>query len=285
MGDPMPTGWSREEVEATVADYFDMLQKELAGIAYSKSEHRRRLSSLVNARSDAAIERKHQNISAILISGFPYITGYKPLGNYQHLLYEVVTSRLANNHELSGIVQKQVIQPAILPTIDDILASLVSPPKPVATASRDAVPSIREPLTPYRVNYLEQEAANESLGSAGEEYVLRFEKARLVRAGQERLASRIEHVSKNRGDSAGYDILSFEETGQERLIEVKTTAYGQCTPFFVTRHELETSLKTADRYYLYRPHQFRHEPKLFVKAGPLDRSFSLDPSQFLARVA
>jgi hypothetical protein len=282
----MSLDWSREEVEATVADYFDMLLAELSGIAYSKAEHRRGLSRLLNGRSDGAVERKHQNISAVLIRlRFPYITGYKPLGNYQRLLCEVVAGRLEGNHRLSRIVGSQVNQPATLPTVDDILASLVSPPRPIVMTDRDAFASIREPSATYRVDYLEQEAANDSLGKAGEQYVIRFETARLVRAGQERLAARIEHVSATSGDSAGYDILSFEDTGEERLIEVKTTAYGQYTPFFVTRHELETSVKSMDRYYLYRPFQFRQQPRLFLKSGPLDRSFGLDPSQYIARIA
>jgi hypothetical protein len=83
----LPQDWSREEVEATVADYFAMLDQELRGLDYSKTQHRRALSLLVNQRTDAAIERKHQNISAILRElGFPYIFGYKPLPNYQQLL-------------------------------------------------------------------------------------------------------------------------------------------------------------------------------------------------------
>jgi hypothetical protein len=87
--------WSREEVEAIVADYIAMLIAELRSEAYNKTEHRRNLKRLLQERTDAAIERKHGNISAILIQlGFPYISGYKPYGNYQGLLREVVAGRL-----------------------------------------------------------------------------------------------------------------------------------------------------------------------------------------------
>ena len=40
--------WSHEEVEAIVADYFKMLDNELRGIHYNKTEHRRALSILLN---------------------------------------------------------------------------------------------------------------------------------------------------------------------------------------------------------------------------------------------
>jgi hypothetical protein len=282
----MPVDWSLEEVEATVADYFDMFEREIAGIDYSKTEHRRRLSELLNGRSDAAIERKHQNITAALNHlNCGGIVGYKPLPNYQHLLFATVADWIERHPGLARAMTFHASRPATLPTMDDIMAALVPPPKPVPLRNPAAPALVRESLTGYGTDYLGKEAANMSLGNAGEEFVLGFERQRLLRSGKDRLASRIVHVSKDRGDSEGFDILSFDETGRERLIEVKTTAYGEYTPFFVTRHELETSLKSADRYYLYRLHQFRLKPKLYMKPGPLDQSFSLDPSQFLARVA
>ena len=61
----MAGDWSLAEVEATVADYFDMLDHEVRGRDYNKSAHRRRLAALLNHRTDGAIERKHQNIGAI----------------------------------------------------------------------------------------------------------------------------------------------------------------------------------------------------------------------------
>ncbi|WP_375248230.1 DUF3883 domain-containing protein [Sphingomonas sp.] len=39
------------------------------------------------------------------------------------------------------------------------------------------------------------------------------------------------------GDGAGYDILSFDTDGSDRLIEVKTTNGWERTPFHVTRNE------------------------------------------------
>jgi hypothetical protein len=34
----IPESWSREEVEATVAAYLDMLDQELRGISFNKSD-------------------------------------------------------------------------------------------------------------------------------------------------------------------------------------------------------------------------------------------------------
>lgn len=283
MGKTLRQDWSREEVEATVADYFEMLGKELKGSAYSKTEHRHRLARLLNSRSHGAIERKHQNISAILIElGFPYIAGYKPLRNYQQLLYEIVTERLENNHDIVKLVESHVDQPARLPEIDDILATLISPPAPVDVYH--GVEHVHEQPAWFGVNYFAREAHNRSLGLAGEEFVMRFEKARLIAEGQENLASRIEHISVTKGDGPGFDILSFEKTGRERLIEVKTTAYGPMAPFFVTRNELVISDQRDNVYYLYRIFDFRRQVRLFTKRGSLERTFRLAPTEYLARI-
>src|SRR5688572_26296094 len=100
-----------------------MLADELRGQAYNKTAHRRALAAQLRHRSDGSIERKHQNISAILIAvGYPYITGYKPLGNYQRLLAEVVTDRVAGDQHLAATVSEAVSAPAAPPKVEEILA-------------------------------------------------------------------------------------------------------------------------------------------------------------------
>lgn len=260
-----------------------MLVKELQRVPYNKAEHNRRLQRLVQNRPKGSIERKHQNISAILISlGYPYINGYKPLGNYQQLLRDVVQERLATAETLSKTVQSVVEEPIIAgPEIRDLLSIQVQPP----TKDRSETP-VREQLDGGRVptvrNYLEIEARNRSLGLKGEELVIQFEHERLWRAGQKRLAERIEHISVSRGDHLGYDIHSFEEDGRDRLIEVKTTRFGALTPFFVSRNEVNVSVKRYDEYQLYRLFSFTEQPRLFVLGGSLSTTCELEPASFAA---
>ena len=59
--------WSREEVEATVADYLQMLRLELAGQPYNKAAHHRDVANKLNNRTPDAVGMKNQNISAILL--------------------------------------------------------------------------------------------------------------------------------------------------------------------------------------------------------------------------
>ena len=274
--------WSREEVEATVASYFAMLELGLRGEPFNKTAHRNALLPLLASRSAGAVERKHQNISAILIEEqIPYISGYKPLGNYQGLLREVVLEQLALRPSTRATIEAEVQRPPEIPSIDDILAALVAPPRArpgMDQRSRSRV-SVRAP-----VDYLLMEARNQALGRAGEQFVLDLERARLEVAGKSRLAGKVSHVSVERGDGLGYDILSFEASSEERLIEVKTTKFGEYTPFYVSTNELEVSRQERLRYHLYRVHSFGQAPKIFTLPGPLDETFALKPSTYLARI-
>lgn len=274
--------WSRAEVEATVQDYLSMLSSWLAGTPFSKTAHRRALQPLLDSRSEKSVEFKYRNISAALIDAdFPYIPGYAPLFNYQGLLAEVLATRLPNSLSLLAIAAADADSPIVVPEVDDILAVLTSKPKPAADQS--AVRETRPPIVRLTTNYVEREARNRFLGAAGEAFVLNFERARLIHAGHEALAGKIEHTSALRGDYEGYDILSFDESGAERLIEVKTTKYGLETPFFVTRNEVATSERHAAQYQVYRLFEFKVAPRLYTLPGAIGASCNLSAATFLAR--
>lgn len=281
----MSDDWSKAEVRAIVDDYLSMLAMELGRQPYSKTEHRRTLKPRLKARTDGSIERKHQNISAALIEmGFPYVAGYKPLANYQQLLFDVIAEMLLERADLPTLAQREVTAVVDTPRAPpNALSALVEPPRP---AERHTA---RSPAAEYRtrlgVDYLALEARNRSLGSAGEHFVAEFEAARLRHLGKPQLAATIEIVSEIRGDGAGYDVLSFEKSGKERFIEVKTTGFGKETPFFVTRNELSFSIDHSSEFQLYRLFQFRAQPKLFALGGRLDTACTLDPAQYVARPA
>ncbi len=240
----------------------------------------------LNNRSDGSVELKHQNISAVLIEmGIPYIDGYKPRFNYQRsLLPAAVADYLKSNPEIQQLFASDSEAAPSIPSVDDFLSVWEEPPAP---EDRKA-PVIAEAPAIYNpggVNYLEREARNQTLGEAGEQFIINFERARLIRAGRESLAERIEQVSATVGPSAGFDIKSFEENGTDRFIEAKTTKYGKSTPFFVSPNELRFSRDNSSRYYLYRLFRFRKSPRLFALRGHVEDRCILEPSEFMARPA
>jgi hypothetical protein len=282
----MATGgyWSRLEVEACVAAYLQMLALELNGQRYSKTAHANALIQKLDGRNRASVEFKHANISAVMLAlGYPYIDGYKPRGNYQAMLLDVVEAQVAGDQILQASVRAAVLRPAAAIIPSDAQDVWVPAPKP--TAVSEARAEYAPNFSASTRDYLAQEARNRSLGLAGELFVAELEARRLHAAGNKALSERVEHVAATQGDGPGYDVLSFEEDGRERLIEVKTTSFGQLTPFYVSRNELTRSQSDAERYQLYRIFSFRDKPQLFRLAGAISDHCSLDAVSYLARVA
>jgi hypothetical protein len=277
------SNWSRIEVEAAVAAYGEMLRLELLGSPFNKRQRNIALQGIIG-RNAGSIEFKHQNISAILNNaGFPYIVGYKPRGNYQALLQEVVREQLLENEDLNLLAGAAVERNDFTSGWrEDLLAIKVDPPNghPGYAGAVTRVAEARLPQS--KKNYVEIEARNAALGLAGEKLVMDFEHQRLWRAGHRSLADQIEHVAVSKGDHLGYDILSFEESGKERIIEVKTTQFGPMTPFFATRNEVDVSIELSEQYQLYRVFSFAKEAKLFSLEGAIGKHCELTPTLFSA---
>jgi len=284
----MATGgeWSPLEVEACVADYLQMLTFELNGQRYNKKARATALAQKLDGRTLGSIEFKRGNISAVMLSlGYPYINGYKPRNNFQAILVDTIEAQISADVSLQESVQAAVLRPAIATTAGDGQCVWVPAPKTPAGIGEERAEYMPSFAARRQPDYFAQEARNRSLGRAGELFVADLEARRLHAAGEKRLSERVEHVAATQGDGLGYDVLSFEDDGRERLIEVKTTSFGQLTPFFVSRKELARSKHDADHYQLYRIFEFRANPRLFRLPGPINKHCVLDAVSYLARLA
>ncbi len=262
----MNNDWTKDEVRDIVEDYFQMLGAEIGNIRYNKSEHRRVLSHSLNNRSEGSIEFKHQNISAALINmGLPFIKGYKPRFNYQKLAIEEEIIKYINKNKdlLENEFEYFSSEPVKSIQNNEIDFTTIIDNELVESKVSDGKPTFR----PLKINYLEKEQNNRSLGEAGEELVIRYEKWRLIKAGKESLSDRIEWVSKEQGDGAGFDILSKNINGSDRFIEVKTTKLSKDTPIYLTRTELSFASMRAKDFFLYRVFDFNTAPQMFIRNG------------------
>jgi hypothetical protein len=273
--------WARNEVELIVSDYLAMLLCELAGQPYNKTAHRRQLQQSLRGRSEGSIEFKHANISAVMLElGYPHIRGYQPRSNFQRsILVDVVQAHVAQHRELDDVTLSAVERPAVVADHADFARVLSNVPH------REV--NVREPSpaylhSPVKRDYFAREAQNRSLGQAGEVFALAFERWRLQQLGAGQLAERVRHVSVDEGDGLGYDIKSFEPGGEDRFIEVKTTAFGERTPFFVSANEARFARDHGGRFHLYRLFEFRSSPRLFELAGPIENHCLLDAVSYRA---
>jgi len=290
----MTRAWSSEEVREIVADYFEMLRLELAGEEFNKAARLRVVASRLKNRSRGSIEYKRQNISAALIQlRRPWVSGYKPAWNYQGILLDAIAEHLEGTPEVVRAMERDADRDVPPVDVRDILSGLNEPPMHRRGGPFDEG-TIADPETGGRpmkridsADFLAREARNRTLGLAGEGFVIEYEKARLASAHKERLAERIEHVSLEQGDGAGFDIRSFETNGADRFIEVKTTGYGKETPFFVTANELGFSRRRSEQYELYRVFLLRikRKPGLFTLHGAIEDSCTdLRPTHYVVRV-
>lgn len=274
----MVNAWSDIEVELIIADYFSMLRDELSGLVLNKTQHRKKLKSVLQNRSDSSIEYKHQNISAILIKyGLPFIKGYKPMWNYQQILEEKTIEYLST--------QKQLIEPILIYFADskeivdtpiaDFSTVYAAPPEKHVFSEPQTVYQKR----PIKINYLEREQNNSLLGTKGEAFIFEYERWRLTSLGEISLADKIQWVAKE-DDGAGFDILSKNLDGSDRFIEVKTTKLTKDTPIFFSKNEYDFSQSNKKNYYLYRVFNFTQNPKLFSINGSFDDFCQKEAIQF-----
>ena len=276
--------WRRDEVELIVADYLAMLTLELTGQRYNKTAHRRRLLERLPSRSDGSVEFKHGNISAVMLElGFPYLRGYKPRVNFQRrVLTDVVGEQVQRHRILDAAAMAAVSRPVEKAEVTDFARVRAEAPTRSLRAREEGPGYGRVAL---KRDYLEREALNRLLGLAGEEFALQFERWRLIELGAGQLAERVEHVSQTRGDGLGFDIQSYEPDGSRRFIEVKTTAFGDRTPFFASANEVRFAQENATEFRLYRLFDFRAAPRLFELDGPIERHCTLDPTTYRATFA
>ena len=116
----------------------------------------------------------------------------------------------------------------------------------------------------------------------GEEMIFKFEQQRLRQVNRPDLAKKVRWISQEEGDGAGYDILSFDQKGRERFLEVKTTVGSKTAPFYLTRNELSFSKERPTEFRICRLYDFSKIPRMFEIAPPLDRFVHLEPLSFEA---
>ncbi len=257
-----------------------MLGDDIAGRSYSKAEHNRLLQAVID-RPRGSIEYKHQNISAVLKGlGEDWIPGYKPAFNFQASLVDAVVRWLERHPDWLAPAAKIAMGSSPSALREEAMLWIRPPP----THSNAPPPGELEQMTAIARKYdvAERDARNRALGRAGEERVLAHERASLLAAGRTDLAERIRWVSHVDGDGAGYDILSFDTDGCDRLIEVKTTMGWERTPFHITRNELTVADERRGDWRLIRLWNFSQEPKVFELRPPLEAHVSLMAINFQA---
>ncbi|MGI5952044.1 MAG: DUF3883 domain-containing protein [Brooklawnia sp.] len=278
MAEKQGTPWTDSEVETVVESYFRMFEAQLTNTPYVKVRENEWVRERTG-RSKGSVERKYQNVSAVLmkLSAGDFVRGYVPLSNYQAKLEPVVEQYLQQHRHIEAQMLANAETPVSLRP--DFVWNVTEPPK----ATTLIAPGQHRARTAIKTDFVRLEAYRRDLGKAGELAVVQLERKRLRQRGQTSLAERVEHVSQTQGDGLGFDILSFDQQGDEKYIEVKTTRQPKQYPFLVTSNELDFSREVPEQFHLYRVFELE-APKigLFELPGPLDESCALEPKLYSA---
>jgi hypothetical protein len=119
-------------------------------------------------------------------------------------------------------------------------------------------------------DYEKMSDENKWVGNAGEELVLEYEREKTKAYSNK---GEVIHASKLWGDGLGYDIRSFDEYGNYKFIEVKTTQSSCFAPFYITANELLCSKNNLGNFYLYRLYNYNpqnHAAEFYERTGSLE---------------
>ena len=119
------------------------------------------------------------------------------------------------------------------------------------------------------IDYSEQQKISQKIGERGEELVLRNELAKLNKWGlSEELISKVRRVSLE-SDDYGYDILSFDQNGNEHYIEVKTTKQSNSDlSFILTQNELKHAKMYGSSYSIVIVFDILRNPRIWYMGNP-----------------
>lgn len=264
--------WTAAELDLIIADYFSMRDAEIRRVSYDKTQHRKALMDRID-RSNGSIEFKHQNISAVLQElDLPWINGYKPRAHFQESIVDAIERYLLKH--------PAALHPEELAQVFAERPQLFVESPPQLESRKDHPEFVRRLVRKF--NPAERDFLNRQLGYNGEEMIFKFEQQRLRQLDRPDLARKVKWISQEEGDGAGYDILSFDQRGSERFLEVKTTVGSQTAPFYLTRNELSFSKERPREFRICRLYDFSKIPKMFELAPPLDKFVHLEPLSFEA---
>ncbi|WP_336516456.1 DUF3883 domain-containing protein [Pollutibacter soli] len=138
-----------------------------------------------------------------------------------------------------------------------------------------------------KIDFLELNRIKQDIGILGELIALNYEKTQLYEQGISDKIISLEHVSLL-DDSLGYDILSFTQKGEKKLIEVKSTNLECTRPFFISDIEY-TLMKNEKNYFIYRVFNINMEDEtgeiqIIECAKMFESTYDIEPIVFKVSV-
>ena len=174
------------------------------------------------------------------------------------------SNKAAAPKELEEYLESRKEYPRIKSVRAEFIELAIRPSKASISAQKNK--------TPHKtIDFEKENLAHKLLGNRGEEIVLSLEKESLINLGKNDLAGKVCWSSKE-DDSLGYDIVSYEDNGTVKHIEVKSTNQppGSNVSFLISSNQYSKG-KTIPNYYFYVVFNARsNKPKVWKIKNPFD---------------
>jgi hypothetical protein len=119
----------------------------------------------------------------------------------------------------------------------------------------ETIPESKREFKAVKIDFVAKAKDQKDLGDAGEELVKQYEQKFLRSKGLNRKADQVRVAEVGEG----YDVYSFDELGNEKFIEVKTTTGKELTPFYLSEHEVAFMRLHVKDYSIYRVYNYDEE--------------------------
>jgi Domain of unknown function (DUF3883) len=143
----------------------------------------------------------------------------------------------------------------------------------------EAIPETKKEFKGADVDFESKAKEQKDLGDKGETLVKQREVEFLQSKNLYDKASLVEIVQ----DGKGYDVFSFDEFGNEKYIEVKTTTGNEYAPFYFSKNEIDFMRLHPDQYCIYRVYHYdeaNNFGEFFELNGDVESQLLMKPIQF-----
>lgn len=264
-------GCDKENIMYKVADYF----KGIISSDFSKADIHL-LSKTTNGKNYEKVNILNKYYSKEHIDSYNFESDLKEMikiyediaEEMKYHSYDDIIDNLISNTNPNYIMEKE----AIKMIENELLAASDVEQGETITLKEVAIP-IGKKKTKYsqisrktikKIDYAKKQKKNADNGLLGEKLVMAYEEEKLRLAGREDLIEKIKWISKE-DDGTGYDILSYDENGNEIYIEVKATEGNDNSIFYISVNEINTMNKYKFNYYIYRVFNLKTDnPEVFI---------------------
>ncbi len=143
----------------------------------------------------------------------------------------------------------------------------------------EEIPENNRTFEGIEVDFESKAKAQKDLGDVGEELVKQYETNYLKQKGMYKESEKVRIVK----DGEGYDVYSFDDLGNEKYIEVKTTTGNDLTPFYLSENEVAFMKLNINAYSIYRVFNYDEENnsgEFFEINGNVEEQILMKPIQY-----